>query len=342
MTRDRERQGRMALATGSGRRRRRVAAGVSFEPLESRRLPATAVAPVTDPPTYQSVLAQEQQALQANAQAAKSRPDPPAGHSLPKSQRVRFGNSFYTIALSGSGGVVAQSVGHRGVKLTLMGTDQNSKVTVTLSKMTHASQSAFLPITRIDVPTGALGSFQALNTADLTGAISPLNGTVGSLQFYAIDANAAIVINGSLGSLSVAQNVNLGATGQIHVTGDVTGPVSIGGGVSLAGGQIHLDRDLTNTLSVTGDLALSNGGRLAVGRDLNPLLVGGNVVASSNGVLDAKIARTSSSDWTCSISPSVAASRTRGACKASTSTSARTSSRSTSPTASSTAWSRPA
>jgi hypothetical protein len=273
-------------------RRRRTATRVSLEPLEERLVLATVNAPVLPAADYSSILAMDQQALRANAQARQASVATAAGdpagprHPLPKGQSIRFGGTTYRIKVSGSGGVLASTTARKGAAITLFGTDQNSQVTVTLATSTHATGSSYLPITRIDVRTGSLGSFQALGSADLVGTISTLHGPVGSLQFDAIGPRGVIDVEGDLGGLSVAHDVDLGPAGLIHVSQDVTGPVSIGGSLNLSGGQFQINRDLTNSLSVGGNLTIGGGSGLSVGRDNTETQIQGNLTTSSGGTFN--------------------------------------------------------
>jgi hypothetical protein len=203
---------------------------------------------------------------------------------------IRFGGALYEIAVIGPGAVQAHGTGHGTVAINLLGTTQDSQVTVSVL-FTHASPVVKrLAIDHINVRSGHLGSIQGLTTADLMGRITPLQGPLASLQFDAIGPNAQIDVSGNLGQLTVNQGVNLGPSGHLRVSNDLTGAFSVGGNVALDGGQIAFGRDLTGQFTVGGDLTLLNGGQFNVGRDLGSASgtgakIAGNVILSSGGDL---------------------------------------------------------
>ena len=145
-----------------------------------------------------------------------------------------------------------------------------------------------------------LGSIQALTTADLDGRISPLQGPVSSLQFDAIGPAARIDVEGSLTQLAVNRGVDLGTSGSILVSNDLSGSFSVVEGLTLSGGRIQIGRDLSATVTIGGNLTVLDGGQLAVGRNL-----GGAVAGSSGGSSGASASTT--------VSPSGGASASTGA-----------------------------
>jgi hypothetical protein len=154
------------------------------------------------------------------------------------------------------------------VAIGLFGTTQDSQVTISsLGAHAHESNSP-LPIASINVHTRRLGSIQGLTTADIDGRITPLTGPIASLQFDAIGSAAQIDVNGNLGQLTVNRTVNLGKTGHINVTNDLTGAFSVTRDVALDGGQITVGRDLSGTVSIGGNLTVDDGGQFSVMRNL--------------------------------------------------------------------------
>lgn len=205
---------------------------------------------------------------------------------FPTTRMVQSGGAIYTIAVSGQGFVKAHPIGRGRIGVNLFGTTSESQVTVTLTRANPRFTNSHLPIGRLVVRSGQLGSFLAADAADLNGSLTPLRGQVDSLQFNALGPAARIDVLGSLGSLVVSQGVNLGPAGRVHVSGNVTGPVTVGDDLVIDGSQFIFDRDVAGPISVGGNLLASNNGVLVVGRDLiGPLQVGGDVSLASGGTI---------------------------------------------------------
>jgi hypothetical protein len=170
------------------------------------------------------------------------------------------------------------------VAINLLGTTQDSQVTIS-ALFTHPRSSIKrLNIAHINVRTGHVGSIQGLTTADLMGRISPLRGPVSSLQFDSIGPAAQIDVTGNLGQLTVNQGVNLGPGGHVNVTNDATGSVSISGDLTLDGGQIHIGRDLTGSVAIGGSLTVTNNGQFSVGRNLGGSVAGTSSTSGTGGI----------------------------------------------------------
>ena len=140
---------------------------------------------------------------------------------VPDQRMLRSGGAVYTIAVNGPGFVKAHP-GRRGLfNVSLFGTTPESQVTVTLTRSppVHRLPPADRPARR---PLGPTGVVPGAGTADLLGRMTRLRGPVNALQFNALGPDARIDVQGSLGTLDVSQGVNLGPTGMVHVSGDVT------------------------------------------------------------------------------------------------------------------------
>ena len=173
------------------------------------------------------------------------------------------------ISVAGPGQVFTHRVNRKTIALSLVGTTQDSQVTVTAFGSQPQAANRPLQISKIAVRSGRLGSFQGLTTVDLQGRMSPLTGPISSLQFDSIGASAKIDVNGNLGQLTVNRTVTLGSSGHINVTNDLTGSLSVmQGGVTLNGGNIWIGRDLSGSVTIGGGLNLNNGGQFFVGRNL--------------------------------------------------------------------------
>ncbi len=232
-----------------------------------------------------------------------------------KFDRVRSGGVLDVIAISGPGQVFAKRINRSTVAISLAGTTQDSQVTVSSLGARPGEANSPLNIRKIRVQTGRLGSFQGLTTTNLMGRVSPLRGIVNSLQFDSLGPAAQITVIGNLGQLTVNQGIDLGKTGQIYVSNDLTGSLSVTRDVDLDGGQIVVGQDLNGSVALGGNLALADDGRFVVGRNLGAtasmatadtingnlsvdsgsdfsiggnllaLTVNGNIEASGNGVI---------------------------------------------------------
>jgi hypothetical protein len=109
---------------------------------------------------------------------------------------------------------------------------------------------------------------------------------VSSLVFNAINSTATIDINGNLGQLTVKGSLDLGQTGHINVSNDLTSSFSVGRNLVLDGGHINIGRDLSGTVSVGGNLTVDDGGQFTVTRNLTSVSVGGNLQTSQRGQIN--------------------------------------------------------
>ncbi len=198
---------------------------------------------------------------------------------------VRFGGVAYILSVSGPGEVKTQTCGNRSVSIKLVGTTQDSQLTISaIASRTHSATTP-LSVKRIEVRSGRLGSIQGLTSTDLEGPISTLQGPVTSLQLDAIGPKAQISIisgnsaqpsvNGNLGQLTVNRGIDLGPTGFIDVANDLTGSLSVSTNLTLNGGQISIGRDLSGTVTIGGNLTINDGSKFSVARNL------GSAAASS-------------------------------------------------------------
>jgi hypothetical protein len=213
-----------------------------------------------------------------------------------KFTRVRSGGVLDVITVSGPGQVFTRNINHQSIAITLAGTTQDSQVTISSLGAHPGTLNHPLQIACINVKTGRLGSFNAATTGDLNGPLSPLIGPVNSLQFDALGPGAQINVNGNLGTLTVNRGVDLGPTGLIDVTNDLTSAFSVSRNVTLQGGQIKIERDMAGAVTIGGNLAVYDGGLFSVGRNLSGTSSGaavatggatisGNLALDSNGKL---------------------------------------------------------
>ena len=195
-----------------------------------------------------------------------------------KFNTVGFGGVRYLITVNGPGVVQAQKNGRQGVSLKVVGTTQDSQLTISAFNAHSHTSTTPLNIQNIAVRSGRIGSIQGLTSADLNGPISPLQGPVTSLQFDAIGPSAQISVgngngapssmNGNLGQLTVNRGIDLGPHGFIDIANDLTGSLSVANNLALDRGQINIGRDLSGTVTVGGNLTIDYGGQFHVGRNV--------------------------------------------------------------------------
>lgn len=194
-------------------------------------------------------------------------------------------------------------VGRGQVAITLSGTTENSQVTLDQGR-THARfRGNPLEIARIDVRSGMLGSFQAYDSADLNGPVTPLKGPVDRLQFDAIGSMGRIEVQGSLAELDVKRNISLGPDGRIEIQGGLTRGGQVGGGLTVLGTGVTIAGP-SSPMVIGGDMVLGRGalwqgsGSLSVGgglgldssrMDAGPLTVGIGILATGSQVNAASI-----------------------------------------------------
>ena len=195
-----------------------------------------------------------------------------------KFNTVGFGGVAYILAVNGPGQLKTQKCGHRSVTIKLVGTTQDSQLTITaFNSRTHFGTTP-LNVMAIHVSSGRLGSISGLTSTDLEGPISTLRGPVTSLQLDSIGPKAQINIvsgnsgqpsvNGNLGQLTVNRGISLGPTGFIDIGTDLTGSLSVATNVALDGGQINIGRDLGGAVTIGGNLTIDDGGQFHVTRNL--------------------------------------------------------------------------
>ncbi len=180
---------------------------------------------------------------------------------------VHSGAVVDVISVAGPGQVFSQRINRTTIALSLLGTTQDSQVTVTAFGSEPQVANRPLQIGKITVRSGRLGSFQGLTTVDLEGRMSPLTGPISSLQFDSIGPAAKLDVIGNLGQLTINRTVTLGSTGFVNVTNDLTGSLSTTQNVTLNGGRISIGRDLSGSVTIGGNLTLNNGGQFSVGRN---------------------------------------------------------------------------
>jgi hypothetical protein len=234
---------------------------------------------------------------------------------------VQSSGGTFLIQVSGPGVIKENPAGRSGIDLSAFGTTSATTITITQIRPRWHFPSQYLDLNNVKITSGQLGGFDA-SFSELTGKMTPLNSALNTLELGSIGPKAQIVVNGSVGTMSVAQ-VDLGPTGRVMITGqlnssdatsstspsaltDLTGLMTIGnftidGGQFVIGqdsiapiavtgnmtishdGLFSIGRDLDQSLTINGNLVLDTGGQIFVGRNLNSLSVNGNVIVNPSG-----------------------------------------------------------
>lgn len=201
----------------------------------------------------------------------------------PSSSRpIASNGSLFTLSVTGGGYQTVKRLKGGQIAINLFSTNPNSTLTITAQPRQAHFNTTQINIGKINVKTGLLGSIEA-EGANLLGPMTPLQGSVSSIQLASIGRNATVDVKGDLGELNVG-SVELGPTGRIHVGGNLTG--SVGGSINLDGGHFVIDNDATGTFN-PASLVVQHGAVFAVGHDLaGGFNLSGDIQAKTNGLIN--------------------------------------------------------
>lgn len=199
----------------------------------------------------------------------------------PNVRNVIFDRAVYTVKIDGPGVLRARPSGQGSVNLDLLGTTDESVVSVTRRKLGPHAPFSTLPLNQVDVRTGRLGAILAGDAADLVGTMTPIVGGMSVIQVNAIGPEARVEMLGDLGQLT-ANRVNLSPGGRVQVYGNL-GSMTVGA-MSLDGGMFLVDQGIVGDATI-GDLLAVNGGRLAAGTDVASLTIAGGAMIGGGGTL---------------------------------------------------------
>ena len=178
---------------------------------------------------------------------------------------------IFSLQVTGPGVLKASPAGHGAINLKVLGTTTNSSLSITQVQPRFHVVNNLLVIQNLTIKSGQIGSIQA-SPAELDGPMTlpmtPLltTSTINTLQFGALGPNAQIDVNGNVGSMSVQNDVNLGPSGHVVITGDL------------------------NSLTVTGNLLVSPGsGGIVVDGNLNGLTVNGIFQGQGTNAIDLSV-----------------------------------------------------
>jgi hypothetical protein len=213
--------------------------------------------------------------------------------------------------------VKVHPAGGGSVDLIAFGTTVNSTITITQTQPRYHFPNRQLLIHNLIVKTGQLGALVAA-PVELTGVMTPLTASMGTLDVGALGPKAEVDIAGDLGGLDVGR-IDLGPSGHVVVSADLNAagaasasgsstlgsmtvgtmnleggrfavgrdsliPITVAGSLTIShDGQFSVGRDLGGSLTIDGSLILNSGGQIYVGRNLDGLTVGGNIINNPSG-----------------------------------------------------------
>jgi hypothetical protein len=187
--------------------------------------------------------------------------------------------TVFTLSVTGGGYETVRRMRHGLYAINLYATNANSALSISAQARHTVYNNVPLPIGRINIKTGLLGSINA-GAATLLGRMTPIDGSLSSLIFNAIGPNATVDVRGSVGDMETG-GVTVGPTGHLNIAGDITGQVA--GGWTIDGGHFSIGGDVTGALS-PGSLTVEHGGILSVGHNVTGgINVGGGIDVSTNG-----------------------------------------------------------
>ena len=234
------------------------------------------------------------------------------------SRQLSTSAGVFQIQTEGAGAFKVHPAGGGAIDLVVFGTNVNSTVSITQIRPPWHRPARFLPIRKLVVVSGELGNLVA-PPVELTGKMTPLVGSVASIDLGALGQKSQVDLSGGLGDLTV-NNVVLGPTGHFVVSQDLntqnpssllplnggptstitigsmtldggrfmigpdtTGPFAVNSNLTIThDGVLSITRDIADGLTIGGNLVLSNGGQIVVGRNLTGLSVGGNLLVSQS------------------------------------------------------------
>jgi hypothetical protein len=231
---------------------------------------------------------------------------------MSRMRNLATNTGVYKLQLDGPGFLKVQQLSKGLIDLNVLGTTSGTTLSIDLVRPRPHKLATLLPIRDLNVVSHQLGSIDA-GSAKLSGAMTPLNNSVGRLSFGALGPAAQIDVNGGVAAMTVP-DVDLGPSGHVVISGDLNGgavgsmvindmsidggqfvigrdsatPITIHGDLTLGqNGLLSIGRDQVGTLTVGGTIRLEAGGEILVGRNLNGLNVGGDVIVNpgSSGIL---------------------------------------------------------
>ncbi len=234
------------------------------------------------------------------------------------SRQLSTSAGVFQIQTQGAGAFKVRPAGGGAIDLIVFGTNTESTLDISQVRPPWHRPARLLTIRKLVVVSGELGNLTA-PPVELAGKMTPLLGSVASMDLGALGPKSKVDISGGVSSVTV-NAVDLGPTGHFVISQSITGvnptaPIPLNGGststITIGGmildggrfvvapdttgpfvvnsnltithdGALSITRDLADGLTIGGDLVLTDGGQIVVGRNLNNLSVGGNVIISQS------------------------------------------------------------
>jgi hypothetical protein len=204
----------------------------------------------------------------------------------------------FLVQVEGPGVVKVHPAGKGAIDLTVFGTSTSSTVNITLEQPRFHFPTGPLRIHKLIVTSGQLESLEAPDVL-LTGKMTPITGSMSTLELGGLGPKAQVDISGGVGTLQI-QSVNLGPTGHVVISSDIStvqpsssssnvlplvNPVSFTiGSMNLDGGRFQISPDMTGTFAIQAGLGIHHNGLLSITRDLiGATTIGGSVVLDTGG-----------------------------------------------------------
>ena len=191
---------------------------------------------------------------------------------------VLASGGVFAIEVSGPGVIKETPAGGSAINLSAFGTTNASTITITQIRPRWHFPSEYLGLDKVKISSGQLGGLDA-SFSSLNGKMTPLTGSLNTLELGTIGPKAQINVNGSVGTMTVA-DVNLGPTGHVMISGELnsaansstssssltslTGLMTIGN-FTIDGGQFVIGEDSIAPIAVTGNMTISHDGLFSIG-----------------------------------------------------------------------------
>ena len=182
---------------------------------------------------------------------------------------------IFSLQVTGPGVLKARPAGHGAINVNVLGTTTDSSLSITQVQPRFHVVNTLLVIQNLTIKSGQIGNIQA-SAAELDGPMTlpmtPLTTPINTLQFGALGPNAQIDVNGSVGSMSVQKDVNLGPSGHIMIAGNLNS-LTVNGtfqGQGTSAIDLFVGLDLTNftVLGGSSNLGSVHSANIAVGKDI--------------------------------------------------------------------------
>jgi len=173
----------------------------------------------------------------------------------------------YSLQIDGPGVLKTQPAGGGSFDVIVLGTTDASTLMITQVRPRYHVANGLMSIDNLTIRSGQIGSILA-SPVELDGAMSPVNSSVGTLEFGALGPGAHIDVNGGVNTMDVG---SVGSGAQIDVNGSVStmdlGPVESGAQIDINGSVSTMDVGSVESgaIDVSGNVGTMNIGSVGSG-----------------------------------------------------------------------------